>query len=342
VQTEDSGVAHPHVITHVFTAGTIIGTRKRSYKEHVGAEELEPIVRKLMQEQHKAMCIALRDGELDANLPISDTARMEPFRDTVTPSTAPLPMEEPSEPSAAQAVAEAEAEIDLQLDDDADDGPRAGTPTPPFVKPPGADQIEEAEASGIRDKQSRPPTPAPATPPDGKPKKPMPSKPPLERPQWVAEIRETPPPPSMVQSKPQLPADTTYKERGRESPPAPPPRTPGRTPLPATRKRVSTVPPPPRPVTPGRRAPGAGDGGPARGSTEPPAATEDGAGRYSSKAPTLFASKRGPTPPPVPPPPKETRRPATPRSSIFGQEYISEKSLDEVILAYLSEEMDDK
>src|SRR5688572_9428000 len=90
VQTEDSGIAHPHVITHVFTAGTIIGTRKRAYVEHLGATDLELVVRKLMQEQHKAMCIALRDGDLDANLPAAarDTAKMEPFAPGASPADA--------------------------------------------------------------------------------------------------------------------------------------------------------------------------------------------------------------------------------------------------------------
>jgi len=91
VQTEDSGIAHPHVITHVFTAGTIIGTRKLTYQEHLGEDNLETTVRKLMQGQHKAMCIALRDGEFDANLPTRDTVKVPAFReeaDQVDPAEA--------------------------------------------------------------------------------------------------------------------------------------------------------------------------------------------------------------------------------------------------------------
>ncbi len=336
VQTEDSGVAHPHVITHVFTAGTIIGTRKRSYKEHVGAEDLESIVRKLMQEQHKAMCIALRDGELDANLPTRDTAKMDAF----TYDAASLAVAAAAEPPPV-APSESEAVLEIDLEDDDLEVQRSGTPTPPSPQPAALIVDEAAVTPRVPSRESAPPPPPsvapPATPVVGKAEAtplvaPPPTRPPPERPHWAAELRETPPPPSMVQSKPrELPADTTYKAKPRETPP-PPPRGPSRTPLPATRKRASTVPPAPRPVAVGRRAP-----------TEPPVTSEDGAGRYSSKAPTLFASKRGPTPPPPPPPPKEVRRPkSSPRSSIFGQEYISEKSLDEVILSYLSEEMDEK
>lgn len=325
VQTEDSGIAHPHVITHVFTAGTIIGTRKRSYKEHLGAQDLEAVVRKLMQEQHKAMCIALRDGELDANLPSSDTVRMEPFKE-----------EKKTDPSGAGAeppVAvgpDLEPVLEIDLDDDVVESMRADTPTPPAhpaVKappspppsvPPPAPEVVEAKRTPAVPSRAPAPRAAAAT------------RPPPERPAWVAEARETPPPPSMVQSKPRdLPADTTYQATPRDSRPAPPPKP--RTPLPVTRKRASTVPPSPRPAPAGRRAP-----------TEPPVTREDGAGRYSSKAPTLFAAKRGATPPPAPPPKEPRRPPSAPRPSIFGQDYISEKSLDEVILAYLSEEMDEK
>lgn len=67
VQTEDSGVRHPHVITHLFVdGGRILKSIKRSYAEHVGSETMKDSVRLLMKEQHKAMVVALRDGEFDA------------------------------------------------------------------------------------------------------------------------------------------------------------------------------------------------------------------------------------------------------------------------------------
>lgn len=66
IQTEDSGLAHPHIITHLFAdGGRIISSKKTSYAEHVGSADCQQIVKKLMQEQHKAMFIALRDGEFD-------------------------------------------------------------------------------------------------------------------------------------------------------------------------------------------------------------------------------------------------------------------------------------
>jgi hypothetical protein len=66
VQTEDSGSKRPHVITHLFAdGGRIVHTRKTSYADFVGHDGLADKVRALMREQHKAMVIALRDGNLD-------------------------------------------------------------------------------------------------------------------------------------------------------------------------------------------------------------------------------------------------------------------------------------
>src|SRR5688500_15276488 len=66
IQTEDSGVRHPHVITHLFMAGgRILKTIKTSYAEHLGSDKIAQVVRDLMKEQHKMMFIALRDGQFD-------------------------------------------------------------------------------------------------------------------------------------------------------------------------------------------------------------------------------------------------------------------------------------
>jgi hypothetical protein len=66
IQTEDSGVNHPHVITHLFAdGGRIIASRKTGYSAHLGAKDLQSIVKKLMQEQHKSMFIELRDCVYD-------------------------------------------------------------------------------------------------------------------------------------------------------------------------------------------------------------------------------------------------------------------------------------
>ncbi|MBL8600771.1 MAG: hypothetical protein JNK72_02505 [Myxococcales bacterium] len=67
VQTEDSGVTKPHVITHLFAdGGRIIKSQKTAYAELLEHPDLQGQVKKLMQDQHKAMLLSLRSGEHDA------------------------------------------------------------------------------------------------------------------------------------------------------------------------------------------------------------------------------------------------------------------------------------
>ena len=66
VQTEDSGVENPHVITHLFHGGNILASQKLDYSESLQAgSDLESVVRGLMETQHKAMLRGLRDGIRD-------------------------------------------------------------------------------------------------------------------------------------------------------------------------------------------------------------------------------------------------------------------------------------
>jgi hypothetical protein len=66
VQTEDSGVNRPHIVTHLFVdGGRIIKSTRTDYSEHLGRPDMATVVRRLMKEQHKAMFIALRDGQLN-------------------------------------------------------------------------------------------------------------------------------------------------------------------------------------------------------------------------------------------------------------------------------------
>ncbi len=70
IQTEDSGVKRPHVITQLFAdGGRIVASEKTSYKEHLGSERLSEVVKELMREQHKRVFIGLRDGAYDDDTP---------------------------------------------------------------------------------------------------------------------------------------------------------------------------------------------------------------------------------------------------------------------------------
>ena len=66
IQTEDSGLDKPHVITHLFAdGGRVIKSHKRSYAEHVKREDVAPFVRQLMKGQQLEMALSLREGRFD-------------------------------------------------------------------------------------------------------------------------------------------------------------------------------------------------------------------------------------------------------------------------------------
>jgi len=65
VQTEDSGRANPHVISHLFHGGNIIKSEKVDYSAMLDAAELEVEVKALMERQHKKMLKALSRGLCD-------------------------------------------------------------------------------------------------------------------------------------------------------------------------------------------------------------------------------------------------------------------------------------
>jgi len=105
IQTEDSGLAHPHIITHLFAdGGRIVASRKTSYAQHVGDEGYAAIVKKLMQEQHKALFIALRDGVYDRDLdpPVASVAP-PPSSPTSSEASAPVVEALPLVPPAPRA-----------------------------------------------------------------------------------------------------------------------------------------------------------------------------------------------------------------------------------------------
>ncbi len=69
VQTEDSGLDQPHIVTHLFAdGGRVIKSHKRSYTGEVNRTDVSEYVRSLMKAQHLEMVALLRDGRFDAIL----------------------------------------------------------------------------------------------------------------------------------------------------------------------------------------------------------------------------------------------------------------------------------
>jgi hypothetical protein len=100
VQTEDSGRANPHVISHLYHHGTILASEKTDYADQLGVEDLEQVVRALIEKQHKSMLKRLRAGDFDALI-------TERFGPDAGPAEKPTPLpDEPSQPSPDAAMPE--------------------------------------------------------------------------------------------------------------------------------------------------------------------------------------------------------------------------------------------
>ncbi len=63
VQTEDSGLKNPVIITLLYIKGTILASKKISYAHIASSPDYKEKVRELMKEQHKAMMKELISGK---------------------------------------------------------------------------------------------------------------------------------------------------------------------------------------------------------------------------------------------------------------------------------------
>jgi len=91
VQTEDSGLKNPHIITLLYNKGTILSRKKVSYANIVAAPEYKEKVSELMKEQHKAMIKELIAGKHTQDEAASQSAPLQ--------ASPPPPKEEkPAEP----------------------------------------------------------------------------------------------------------------------------------------------------------------------------------------------------------------------------------------------------
>ena len=95
VQTEDSGRANPHIISHLFHGGNILVSRKQDYREMLDADALPDAVREMMESQHKEMLRQLIRGDCDDQI----VARLgrEVFGDITADTEADLETLEASE-----------------------------------------------------------------------------------------------------------------------------------------------------------------------------------------------------------------------------------------------------
>lgn len=326
IQTEDSGVKHPHIITHLFAdGGRILKTTKTSYAEHVGAENMAETVTAMMKEQHKAMFVALRDGQYDhlidgpAGAPKTGVNQVPAMPPTTGVNQVPaIPAAAPSAPAAAPPPPP----------------PPVAAPPPPPVAAPPPPAFKPPPPPGYA--PPPPPAPSPRSPsrpavpnadailgqagprPAASPTPPRTTSP--SRPVLNALRGEGAPPDAGYQARmqPERPVDLDALERAAQE---------VQTPF---FQQMQDLPPPPAAVL-AKKPSGSHSSASFRAvspdsvprtPSEPPA--QPSQGRYNQPRPAaVFGGTR----------PAEG-------VSIFGEDMISEKSLDEVILSYLAEDLD--
>jgi len=89
IQTEDSGLQNPHIITLLYEGGNILARKKTSYEDILKSDKLVQVVKEMMQEQHKAMLRDLKNGIFD--LRIFGAAPAEEVTAAPPPPVAPPP-----------------------------------------------------------------------------------------------------------------------------------------------------------------------------------------------------------------------------------------------------------
>lgn len=289
IQTEDSGVKRPHIITHLFMdGGRILKSVKTSYAEHIGKDKLGDVVRQLMKDQHKSMFRALRDGEFDA---IVDEAIANPGKKSQPAMLAPKIVARPAVSS-----------------DGVESGPVTLRDLPPDEERPLTLDLDAlaAEQSGQFKPQADLPPPAKnvlsakAEPGTGRYRT-------VEERERPASSRTKSPSPASARGKSERPPRSAAKsERPPRSKSDRPRTTPAREERAAKRSDPRAEPP-----------------------SEP-------------KQPIAGQSARPGGPPSAPVRPAAIFGQAKPQqSSIFGEDIISDKSLDEVILSYLAEDLEE-
>jgi hypothetical protein len=131
VQTEDSGRERPHVISHLYHGGTILGSEKTQYVEQVGSDDLDKCVRTLMERQHLSMVARLKAGEFDAVI----AERLEESSASGVEDATPVP---PALEESPRPLAPAEAAPPPSpASDDSTQAPAAAPRAPPAPEPPG-------------------------------------------------------------------------------------------------------------------------------------------------------------------------------------------------------------
>jgi hypothetical protein len=326
VQTEDSGVDNPHIFTHLFHGGVIIASRKLEYDR----DSAEEVVKALMQAQHKASLKSLKAGTFDDKISsyLADQPGLEPAsprraaRDTLESMAPPLPHSQvatptpirPPEPPPLAPLGEGSAR-GSQHPVESEMRATAPSQTKRTDDVSAAFRLikrEPTEPAGQPDVMSRPAPPVARQRPGS---------------QTGYSIHRT----GQLELMPEIhdqPTAPIARGKGRVAGPAPvAPRPPQPAARPVGKAATHS---PPRP--------------PSRAEAPAPVTPVSRGSVVVSRPPVIVGAPTRLGPRDVAPPAPRTIRRAreSTRPSLFGKDLISERSLDEVILAYLSEDAAEK
>jgi hypothetical protein len=361
VQTEDSGVQNPHLFTHLFHGGVIISSRKLLY-DNGSSEEA---IKALMQSQHKAVLKDLKAGTFDEkiNRYLAGTPGLEPAperrqaRDTLLTPPPEVPDQagelesDQVTPPAGSSLSEAVLKRAVPHDTDP---PRLGpTPRPGASTPPPQATGRRSEVSGAFQAIVAPDDAVPVELADDAAETTIPRR-------RIPE-EATPEP-----RRKETPSGAYSQHRSGRSDFIPEVHDQPTAPIPATRRGRAATGEHDRPAATSRSGPGIVPAPPVRPAVKPQVSTGAppramGKSMPASGASAAAGAPQQPRPAVVvsrpaviiggPPKVVGAREPADDprrtgrrareepaRPNLFGKDLISEKSLDEVILAYLSED----
>lgn len=139
VQTEDSGVKNPHIITLLYRGGVILCSKKTSYADILMMDNLESVVEELMKAQHKELMRRLKSGEFDDRAFSIEATLIEnyeiqsPEPESVT-TPKPTSVQEPKRvvaaPPPVSPAASSKSDISLLFELPAQKGTASAAPTP--------------------------------------------------------------------------------------------------------------------------------------------------------------------------------------------------------------------
>ncbi|MBT8492823.1 MAG: hypothetical protein KJO07_07160 [Deltaproteobacteria bacterium] len=274
VQTEDSGVDHPHIFTHLFYGGVVLNTRKLDYDP----ESAEESVKALMQSQHKSILKLLKRGDFDAKITqyFGDNPDLQPARGDAAEAAKSPPAEQPAgqedEVSDVSAAFEAIQEEETRPSE----APQMPEPSAPEPEPAAPQPIAPAASTSIYSRTK-----------PGQAER-------ISSPRIAA--------PSVVHDQPTMPVQRARPAAARPT---------GKARTLADRRGEA-----------GRRS--------------APSVVVSRPAVIIGAPSKVVGARAGAAP--ARPRPRRFAREETAGQGLFGKDTISEKSLDEVILAYLSED----